>query len=141
MKYIISESQYNRVINEGRTEFPGIDDFNGNWGTVKKLLDKFTFQGRVITNLIESSEYLIDMIMAYMREREDVDIDLRDYNLWYNNEQVREVYIDGTLTTAEWIEDDSQDDNGGFEHNYYRSHNLNELPYSILKDIYDAIVH
>jgi hypothetical protein len=51
MKYIISEGQYNRIINEGVIEFPGIEYFNNDWSIVARHLNKFTFNGEQYSNI------------------------------------------------------------------------------------------
>jgi hypothetical protein len=132
MKIIISESQYTKLISENkrRTEFPGIDFFNGNWKLIFKHLDMFTFDGNVINNLIEYKGYLIDKINEYAND--NVDIDLRDYYIWYNNEHVRFINDEGLVTTSRYEEDNDQDE--------YKAYYLDELPYDVLKEIYDIIL-
>lgn len=130
MKYLITETQYKKLITENRIEFPGIEYFAGNWQLVNKMLDKFTFDGKVIDNLSEYKEYLIDKIDEYAKE--NVDIDVRDYYIWYNNEHVRFVNDEGLVTTARYEEDNDQDE--------YFAYYIHELPYDILKEIYDIIL-
>lgn len=129
MKYLITETQYKKLITENRIEFPGIEYFAGNWQLVNKMLDKFTFDGKVIDNLSEYKEYLIDKIDEYAKE--NVEIDLYDYYIIYRDERVHYLNHDGIITTVKYDEDDQDE---------YFAYYIHELPYDILKEIYDIIL-
>jgi hypothetical protein len=82
MKYIISESQYKRVINEdkGRIEFPGIEYFNDDWGLVEKILNRFTFKGEQYSNIEDLMKaYYIDFIVNWVDPQIDIESDDNDH--------------------------------------------------------------
>lgn len=82
MKYIISESQYNRLLKEDTIEFPGIKFFGGDWNVVETMLNDFEFEGKTYSDIDDlKKEYFISEIKKQIPKVEDLNI--RDYDNYY----------------------------------------------------------
>lgn len=131
MKYIITEQQYKTLFENHRVEFPGINFFGGDWDMVEGMINNFTFNGEVITNLTDYKEYLIDTISKYVDEQYDIDMDR--YNLYYDNERI--LTLSDRFVTTRFTDYEFDEDGEDF----YKSYYYDELPYDVLKEIYDAL--
>ena len=82
MKIIITESQYKKLSEEKRVEFPGIDYFNNDWNLVEKYLNKLTFNNKRYSDIDDlKKEYFISEIKKQIPKVEDLNI--RDYDNYY----------------------------------------------------------
>lgn len=81
MKYIISETQYMRLVEqEDGMEFPGIDYFGGDWSIVGSMLDRLTYKGERYSDIEDLMKaYYIDYIIDWVTPQIDIESDDNDH--------------------------------------------------------------
>jgi hypothetical protein len=116
MKYIIRESQYSRIINEERIEFPGIEYFNDDWGLVEKSLNRFTYKGKQYSKTDDLiKDYYInkirEIVLKYGDEYgDDTLLDLAAMNLGLYlikriGEEYHQIHVLGLHSAWVFVED------------------------------------
>ncbi len=147
MKYIISESQYKLLFEDGLTEFPGFDFFGGDLNIVEKLLDNFVVDGKQFRNVKQLLIYLIKGLIKKdyadnngYNDDDDYGVYIYELNnftdmILYNNDNkqiITTFYLDYVLVERyEDIEDDYSAEDFSV---YYE-----DLDIETLKQIYNAL--